>query len=364
VKPQHSDKQHKAVKNSKQRPVCILLSAQALGLHQAAIAEVMGKLPFELVSIESAVASGRRDIDIAFISRDVTGRSTKHELAPALQACYTVLRESLNLQWVHIHSAGADRQVYLDLQARGVHIHTSSGANAEVVAQMALAGLLALARKFPQLMAAQRERRWAPRLGSDAPRDLAGQTVVMVGWGPIGQRIADFLRLLGMKLIVVRHSWPTAPVAQASSHTVWVEPVEILASTQAERVKGVRMVRFAELHQVLPQADWLLLACPLTDQTRRLVDARALALMPQGAGLINVARGEVAVEADVIDALRSGQLGSAYLDVFEHEPLPNESPMWAMGNVIITPHTAGHSDGNPGRVVGMFLENLRRWVAR
>jgi phosphoglycerate dehydrogenase-like enzyme len=340
VKEHHSANDHQTVSNSEQHPVRLLLSAQALGQHQAAIAEVMGARPFELVSIESAVASGRRDIDIAFISRDVTGRSTKHELAPALQACYAVLRESAQLQWVHIHSAGADRQVYLDLRARGVQVHTSSGANAEVVAQMALAGLLALARKFPQLMAAQRKRRWAPRLGSDAPRDLAGQTVVLVGWGPIGQRIADFLRLLEMKLIVLRHSSP--------------EPTH----------DGVRMVSFAELPQVLPQADWLLLACPLTDQTRHLVDAKALAQMPRGAGLINVARGEVVVESDVIDALRSGQLGSAYLDVFEHEPLSQESPLWAMDNVIVTPHTAGHSSGNAGRVVGMFLENLRRWVAR
>ncbi len=328
------------VMTSVKHPVRILLSDLARGRLQSAIADVMGDRPFELVSIESAVASGRRDIDIAFISRDVTGRSTKHELAPALQACYTVLRESLPLQWVHIHSAGADRQVYLDLRARGVQVHTSSGANAEVVAQMALAGLLALARKFPQLMAAQRERRWAPLLGSQAPRDLAGQTVVLVGWGPIGQRIADFLRLLGMKLIVIRHSSP--------------EPSE----------DGVRMVSFKDFVTVLSQADWLILACPLTDQTRRLVDARALALMPQGAGLINVARGEVVVEQDVIDALRSGQLGSAYLDVFEHEPLSTESPLWTMNNVIVTPHTAGHSDGNAQRVAAMFLENLRRWGER
>lgn len=327
------------MKQSEQHPVRILLSEQALSQHQAAIAEAMGQRPFELVSIESAVASGRRDIDIAFISRDVTGRSTKHELAPALQACYAVLRESLPLQWVHIHSAGADRQVYLDLRARGVQIHTSSGANAEVVAQMALAGLLALARKFPQLMAAQREHRWAPLLGSQSPRDLAGQTVVLVGWGPIGQRIADFLRLLGMGLIVLRHSSP--------------------ALTQ----DGVRMVNFKDFSTVLPQADWLLLACPLTDQTRHLVDAKALALMSRGAGLINVARGEVVVEADVIDALRSGQLGSAYLDVFEHEPLSADSPLWTMNQVIVTPHTAGHSHGNAQRVVGMFLENLRRWGA-
>ncbi len=350
-----------AMVNSGNPPVRILLSEQALGQHQAAIAEVMGTRPFELLSIESAVATGRRDIDIAFISRDVTGRSTKHELAPALQACYTVLRESAPLQWVHIHSAGADRQVYVDLRERGVQIHTSSGANAEVVAQMALAGLLALARKFPQLMAAQRERRWAPLLGSESPRDLAGQTVVLVGWGPIGQRIADFLRLLGMKLIVVRHSLPLQ--SEGVYTTVRVEPVETPRPAQAERFDGVSMFSFKDFATVLPQADWLILACPLTDQTRHLVDAPALALMPRGAGLINVARGEVVVEADVIEALRTGHLGSAYLDVFEHEPLSAESPLWTMDQVIITPHTAGHSDGNAGRVAEKFLENLRRWVA-
>ncbi len=323
--------------NSVGHPVRILLSEQALGQHQAAIAEVMGTRPYELVSIESAVALGRTDTDIAFISRDVTGRSTKHEVAPELLACYTVLRQSTALKWVHIHSAGLDRPIYTDLRARGVEICTSSGANAEVVAQTALAGLLALARKFPQLMAAQKARTWAPLVWGTAPRDLAGQTAVLIGWGPIGQRIGGFLRLLGMRLIVVRHS----------------------ASGQTE--DGVRMVAFADVATVLPQTDWLILACPLTDQTHRLVDARALALMPRGAGLINVARGEVVVEADLIAALGSGQLGQAFLDVFAHEPLATDSPLWALDNVILTPHSAGHSDGNAQRVAGMFLENLRRW---
>ena len=100
----------------------------------------------------------------------------------------------------------------------------------------------------------------------------------------------------------------------------------------------------AVVQQQALMADWLLLACPLTDQTRRLVDSKALALMPQGAGLINVARGEVVVEKDVIDALRTGHLGSAYLDVFEHEPLSTESPLWAMNNVIVTQYFAQCAD--------------------
>lgn len=321
-----------------EQPLRILLSERALAQHAAAMRQVLGTRPHEFVTIGSAVAGGRDDIDVAFISREVTGLSTKHELAPALSACYDVLRRSAGLRWVHIHSAGADRDIYVELRARGVTVTTSSGANAEVVAQTALAGLLALARRFPQLMAAQRERRWAPLLGEGMPRDLAGQTAVIVGWGPIGQRVGAFLRLLGLRLVVVR--------------------------TQALPAQdGIEFVGFGDVPAVLPRADWLLLACPLTAQTRGLVDARALAALPQGAYLLNVARGEVVVETDLMAALQSGHLGGAFLDVYEHEPLPAASPLWALPNVIATPHMAGHSDGHEARVAAMFLDNLARWCA-
>ena len=319
----------------------ILLSAQALATLGAAIAQAMGPREFELVSVEQAVAQSRSDIDIAFISRDVTGLSTKYELAPALQACYQVLRQSAGLQWVHIHSAGADRSIYQELRDRGVRVSTSSGANAEVVAQMALTGLLALARRLPQMMAAQRRRVWAPLLGERAPRDLSGQTALLVGWGPIGRRIGEFLRMLGLPLTVLRHG----------------------VFDPQSAPDGVRMAGLQDFARWLPQTDWLLLACPLTDQTRRLVDARALALLPPGAGLINVSRGEVVVEADLVAALRTGHLGSAYLDVFEHEPLAADSPLWALEQVIVTPHSAGHAQGNAQRVNAMFIANLACWCA-
>lgn len=325
------------------RPLRILLSPQTRQELAPAIADRLGPRVFELVTAAEVaevadVAQAR--VDLALISRDVTGLSTKHELTDSLQAFYAVLRRSDTLQWVHIHSAGADRPIYPELRARGVQVSTSSGANAEVVAQTALAGLLALARRFPQLMAAQQARTWAPLVGkAHAPRDLAGQTAVLVGWGPIGQRIGAFLRLLGLKLIVVRQNPP-----------------------QAAEV-GVEMVSFASLSTVLPRADWLLLACPLTAQTHGLVDHQALALLPAGACLINVARGEVVVEPALIEALRAGRLGGAYLDVFQHEPLASDSPLWGLANVIVTPHSAGHSDGNHRRVCDLFLANLARWHA-
>ncbi|NBZ98789.1 MAG: D-2-hydroxyacid dehydrogenase [Betaproteobacteria bacterium] len=318
----------------------ILMSALALQSLQSALSNALAGQVYECCTFEEAIKGGRRDFDVAFVSRDVTGLSTKHELAPSLQACYRVLEETDTLRWVHIHSAGADREVYLRLKAKGVHIATSSGANAEVVAQTALAGLLALSRKFPQLVHAMHQHQWAPLLGAELPKDLAGQHAVLVGWGPIAQRLAQFLKMLSLEITVVRQL--SQPLSSMSPH----EP---------------RMITFQELPEALPFTNWLILTCPLTETTRGLVNARTLSLLPAGAGLVNVSRGEVVVEKELIQALQQGILGSAFLDVFEHEPLPKNSPLWDLPNVILTPHSAGFSAGNEARVSQMFLKNLVEW---
>jgi phosphoglycerate dehydrogenase-like enzyme len=320
----------------------ILLSAEVRQELAPAIAALLGARRFELVTAPEVLAapdSAQAGVDLALISRDVTGLSTKHVLADDLKNFYAVLRRSPALQWVHIHSAGADRPIYPELRARGVQVTTSSGANAEVVAQTAIGGLLALARRFPQLMRAQQCRQWAPLVAhAPAPRDLAGQTAVVVGWGPIGQRIAPVLQLLGLNVVVMRFS----PVSVAQD--------------------SVEMASMADFSSVLPRADWLILACPLTAQTRGLINAERLAALPSGANVINVARGEVVVEADLTASLQSGQLGGAFLDVFEYEPLAADSPLWDLPNVMLTPHSAGHSDGNHGRVCELFLANLARFA--
>lgn len=313
-------------------PLRILMSAAGVRQTAAGLAAALGGRPH-------AVVGPGEDADVAFVSRDVTGLSTKHQLLPHTQAFHDALRAAPSLRWVHAHSAGADRPVYGELRARGVEVTTSSGANAGVVVQSALAGLLMLARRFPQLIEAQRERRWAPLVGSGLPRDLAGQTAVVVGWGPIGQGLGALLAALGLQVVAVRGG--DAPAGAPAQ----------------------RSLRYERLPEVLPQADWLLLACPLSERTRALVDARALALLPPGACLVNVARGEVVDEPALTEALREGRLGGAFLDVFAVEPLAPGSPLWALPNVIVTPHTAGHSDGNEARVAAMFLDNLRRWTA-
>jgi phosphoglycerate dehydrogenase-like enzyme len=311
----------------------ILLSDVAAQHFDGQIARALGSTPFRIVSPEDAASAAAH---IAFVSRDVTGRSTKHDLTPATRRFYDAMRAAPELRWVHAHSAGVDRPIFLELLQRGVHVTTSSGANARTVAHAALAGMLALARRLPLLREAQREHAWRPLLLDAAPRDLAGQTAVIVGYGAIGQRLAKLLDALEMNVIVVRREARNDNIVP-------------------------RTIDFAGLDAVLPGADWLILACPLTPQTTRLIDARRLALLPQQAHFVNVARGEVVVEADLIAALRNGALAGAYLDVFEHEPLSAASPLWDLPNVIVTPHMAGQADSQYEAVGRIWLDNLARW---
>lgn len=324
--------------SSRPAPLRILLSEPALRAHGDAIAAVLQDRPWTAVLAPAIDDARGIDADIAFVSRDVTGLSTKHEVLPSTQRFYTALLEAPSLRWTHVHSAGADRPVYVQLRERGVKVTTSSGANASVVAQTALAGFLALARHFPRMLEAQRERQWAPLIATGMPRDLHGQTAAIVGWGPIGQQIGAVLHALGMRVVAVRQRPDSAG-------------------------PDYQTVTYRTLGEVLPRTDWLVLACPLTEDTRGLIGAEALARLPQGAHLVNVARGEVVDEPALIAALRGGRLAGAYLDVFAHEPLPKDSPLWDMPNVIVTPHSAGFSDGNAARVVDIFLGKLAAWAA-
>ena len=309
----------------------ILMSRETQARLGTELARLLGDRPYRLVAPDEEAEANQAQI--AFISRDITGLSTKHEVLPHTQQAYDAMLRSTTLQWVHVHSAGADRPVYIALRERGVNVTTSPGANAQVVAQSAVLGLLALARHWPKLLAAQRERRWAPLHGGALPRDLQGQKAMVVGWGPIGQEIGRLLLAVGLRLVVVRRSG-------------------------GEIGAGVECVAPDGLLAHLPRVDWLVLACPLTPQTRGLIGARELAALPMHAGLINVARGEVVHQPALLHALEQERLAGAYLDVFEHEPLPLESPLWTLPNVIATPHSAGASDGNEARVDRLFLDSF------
>ena len=319
---------------SKRKPRILLSDETALELADQ-FASIFGVDGYVRVSAEQ-VHARTTSADISFVSRDITASSTKQNILPSTQYFYDALRAANDLKWVHVHSAGADRQIFQELVARDVMVTTSSGASASLVAQTALTGLLSLARRFPQLAAAQRAHEWAPFFKTGLPPDLEGQTATIVGWGPIGQKLGTWLSAIGLNIIVIRQS------AQSL-------------------VPGAIVVSFADFEQVLPQTDWLVLACPLTTQTDNLVSARALTLMKPSAHLVNISRGAVVDEPALIEALRDGRLAGAYLDVFAQEPLPENSPLWDLENVIATPHTAGFSDGILQRMAQMFIQNLKLW---
>ena len=268
-------------------------------------------------------------LDLAFFSSDVFPQYSRQ--------FFSTVRKAPTLQWLHVFNAGVDHPIYTEMLQRGVRLTTSAGTTAVPIAQTAITGLLMLARNFPRWLAAQRERRWDPMRPPDFPRDLPGQTALIVGLGSIGSEIARLARALGLKVIGVRRS-PQRPG----------DPVDELHPPQ-------------KLAELLPRADWLIIASPLTAETRGMINADLLARLPQGARIINIGRGEIIDETAMIEALRSGHLGGAYLDVFEKEPLPTESPLWDLPNVLISPHNSAAASGNDERVYQMFLANLEHW---
>lgn len=271
-------------------------------------------------------------LEIAYFTRDI--RFSEH-----YQAFVDTVTAAPNLKWVHFPNAGVDQHPFLaSLAARKVRLTNSAGSNGEPVAQTAIGGLLMLARGFPHWWAAQGRREWKPIRGDAVPRDLRGQTVLVLGLGMVGTTVARFCQTLGMHVIGMRRG-PARPG----------DPVHETHTTAA-------------LPQLLPRCDWVVLACSLTPGTRGIINERTLALLPRGARLINVCRGGVVDEAAVVEALKSGRLGGAYLDVFELEPLPPGSPLWNLPNVIVSPHNAQASSGNDSRAMHIFLANLVQWA--
>lgn len=241
------------------------------------------------------------------------------------------------LRWLQVFNAGVDHPIFARFLERGVKLTTASGSAAEPIAQTALAGLLMLARGFPRWLDAQRRGVWEPHPQAEIPRDLRGQTLVVFGLGAIGSALARMARALGLHVVGVRRG-------------------AVRGDEPADEVHPA-----TRLLELLPRADWLAIACPLSDETRNAIDAGALARLPRGAHLLNVARGEIVDEPALVAALREGRLAGAYLDVFATEPLPADSPLWSLPNVLCTPHNSAASRGNEARQVEIFLDNLARY---
>jgi len=242
------------------------------------------------------------------------------------------------LRFIQSIGSGTDQFDKAALAARGIRLASAAGVNARAVAEHAMALILALARRLPEARDNQANRVWRGMISDLAQREdeLGGKTLLVIGLGRIGGRLAQLARAFDMHVVGFRRD-PSAGAGAAES-------VHALPS----------------LPEYLPHADFVALTCPLTDQTRGVIDARALALLPAGACVVNVARGPCVVEADLVTALQSGRLFGAALDCTDPEPPPAESPLWGMANVLITPHTAGETRQYEANVIAILRENLER----
>lgn len=235
-------------------------------------------------------------------------------------------------RWVHNGGTGVDHLVPWNPDE--VTVTNSAGIMAPVLAEYTLAAILALNLRFPAFMRAQAAHAWQPQ----DVRHTRGQTLCIVGLGHIGQAIARLARAAGLTVIGVRRSGrPLDGIAP-------VYPV-------------------SALREAVAQADHTVVAVPLTPETRGLIGAEEITAMKPGATLVNIARGGVVEERPLIDALRSGHLGGAVLDVFATEPLPPESPFWTLPNVIVTPHSSSVFAGWERAAAEVFCDNLERYLA-
>jgi phosphoglycerate dehydrogenase-like enzyme len=250
----------------------------------------------------------------------------------------TLLASAPKLCFVQSFSAGTDQYDKAQFVRHGVRLANAQGANERAVAEHAIALVLALTRQLHLALDNQRARRWRGMIGDRALREqeLGGKTLVIVGLGNIGMRLAALARAFGMRVIGVRRA---------------ARPEPGLADL---------VVAQADLAQALAQADVVALTCPLTAETEGLIGAAALAALKPGGLLINVARGKVVDEAALVAALAGGRVRAAGLDCFPEEPLPAESAFWVLPNVLITPHTAGETERYEENVVDILVDNVER----
>jgi len=309
-----------------EEPITLLISDNVWGRHADAIRAISPEitpiiyegneiLPDEIIST----------INTVFYSSDLWPDRSRGFVLSIMKAA--------SVKWMHTFSAGVDSPFFVQLMERGIRLTNSSGATASPIAQTTVLYMLALSRNVRAWFQHQEKHEWARHEFAE----LDGARLAVIGMGPIGIEIARLGVALNMNVEAIRRT-PTGN-----------EPCPTFS--------------FDQLHSVLARADWVAVALPLTDNTRQIFNAETFAIMKPGTCFINVGRGELVDEESLVATLQSGHLAGAALDVFATEPLPTNSPLWDMDNVIITPHSSSASAQSGLRSEDIFLKNLARYVA-
>jgi phosphoglycerate dehydrogenase-like enzyme len=285
--------------------------------------------------LEILVTEDHAEVEDAIEDIEVAVRRFPHDL----------IVSAPKLRWVQQWGAGADWLLRCpEVRARDFTLTNASGVHAIPITEHILAFMLSFARQLPHAVRAQQRQEWdRPQGAGFSPQEpifeLYDRTLLLIGVGAIGQRTAQLASALGMRVLGIRRN----PEQAAPGVEAMYGPAELLG--------------------VLPEADFVVLTVPLTPETRGMIGEPELQAMKQEAYLVNTGRGGTVQEKALVRALREGWIAGAGLDVFESEPLPSYSALWQMNNVIITPHYAGLTPRYEERALGIFFDNLARYVA-
>ena len=301
-----------------------------------AMEEVRAELSISRTSQASLIHSARqRDISPQEAAAFLDKMLAQTDVIFGWRLPKKLLPRAPRLKWVQSSAVGIDLFVGdSGLLESEVIITNTSGINTSQVAEAAIGFMFMLAKKAPALLANQKAHRWQPLYFAD----LKGKTVGILGLGRIGLEVARLARALGIRVLAA-----TKPEEYVSGADEVFPPAEII--------------------KMVPRCDYFILTVPLTAETKGIIGYPELAAMKKSAYLINVSRGAVVRESELVNALKQGCLAGAALDVFEKEPLPPESELWGMPNVIISPHAAGMLENYMSAAAGLFKENLKRYLA-
>lgn len=287
-------------------------------------------------------------VELRFLDPDTPPAEAAPQLADAEIACAPnrpapLLALAPRLRWVAFWGAGLDRSLTPDLLARGLLVTNASGVHGPNIAEHVLAFMLMFSRRMPLHLRDQLRHQWAHHTSyAEGPGELSGQTLGILGLGRIGEALAARAKAFGMRVLATKRDVGTRHGAGTDVDALY--PPD-------------------QLDALLRASDHVCVCLPYTPQTHHLLDARRLAEVRPTAYLYNIARGRIIDEAALVDALRAGRIAGAGLDVFETEPLPADSPLWDLENVLITPHVAGLTPHYFTRFAALFVDNLRRFLS-
>jgi phosphoglycerate dehydrogenase-like enzyme len=247
-----------------------------------------------------------------------------------------VLAMCPRLEWVHVRAAGLDNLLFPQLVESPAVLTNSSGVFSESLGEFALAAVLYFAKDLRRMVRNQAARVWEP---FDVT-EIAGQTLGIVGYGDIGRAVAARAKAVGMNVVAVKRGGPQPGIADPLAQRIYAPP---------------------DLLAMIAECDYVVVAAPLTNETRHMIGAAEFAAMKADAVIINLGRGPVIDETAMVAALREGRIKGAALDVFDQEPLPAAHPLWSLENVLLSPHTADHTADWLDQAMRLFLDQFERF---